>query len=215
MFSPGRCAAVVPDRSSVRASRKLWPSLPRAPGDDAARRRIDDVAGGVEGDEGSDREPVRQRDRRRADAALHGVAAAAELADRRAGARADAAFGNRAVGRGLRRRIAARRVGPDRAACRRPADRTAPRPARSARTRRRTGSRPCAPRDTSSRRSPHRARTRCRRRTRSRAPARRDSTDRADRSRACPGAEPRTATPPVAPFSTRTTVHPVGRSVRV
>ncbi len=94
--------------------------------------------------------PIRQRDRGRADAALHRDRRRRRTCRTRgAGAGADAAFGDRSVGRGLRSRVSARRVGPDRAACRRPEveQSTARRDDRHVRAAERQR-RPCAPRDT-------------------------------------------------------------------
>ena len=77
-------------------------------GDDAAGARIDDVADRVDGDERGDRDAA-DLDRRRADAALHRPADAEQLADRRAGAGADVALGERVAATPLRRPRSRRR----------------------------------------------------------------------------------------------------------
>src|SRR5258706_12830598 len=58
-------------------------------------RRVDDVADRVDGDDGAHDQTVRQDDGGRSDPRLHRHAAAANLPDRRAGARADVSFGHR------------------------------------------------------------------------------------------------------------------------
>ena len=57
--------------------------------------RVHDVADRVDGRDGADHEPVRQRDAGGADAALHRPLRVAHLADRCAGAGADVALGDR------------------------------------------------------------------------------------------------------------------------
>src|SRR6185436_2068089 len=66
--------------------------------DHGAVRGVDDVADRVDGDDGADDQAVRQGDRRGSDPRLHRHAAAANLADRRAGARADVSFSDRTAG---------------------------------------------------------------------------------------------------------------------
>ena len=81
-------------RSIARASAKSC-RRPRDTGDDLARAGIDDVAKRVDGDHRRDDEAVRQRQRRAADAAFHGVRPRRRLADRGACAGADAALRDR------------------------------------------------------------------------------------------------------------------------
>ena len=214
VFSPGRCGGRRPRSQELARVDEAAAISAACARHDLAGRGIDDVAGGVERDEGGDGEPVRQRDRRRADAALHRVTAAAELADRGAGAGADTAFGD----------------GPSVAACAAAYPHEAsglinglPPTGRSNSTAggndRHIGA---AKRkaDFALFEIPHHAAGRVE--PESAAAREHDRVDLFDEIRrieqiglARSGAEPRTATPAVAPFSTRTTVHPVGRSVRV
>ena len=76
-----------------------------------------------------------------ADPGFHGSAASAELADRRAGARADAAFRHRSLGGRLAPRDSRSRPRAESSDCRRLRGRTGSRRARSARGRRRRASR--------------------------------------------------------------------------
>ena len=183
---------------------------PARASDDASGGGIDDVAGGVDRDQGGDGESARQRDRRGADAALHGLAAATELADRGAGTGADAAFGDGIGRRGFRGCVAARRVGPDqRLAADRQIEQHRGRHDRHIGAAERKADLPFfeIPHDAGRRietegaaAGEHDAR----------GPARRGWTDRADRFRACRARNREPQTPPVAPFSTRMTVQPVG-----
>ena len=113
VFSPMGCFCAAP-----RAQQHARIGKPRAvvrahAGDHAPRRGIDDVAERVDGDERRDDEAAGQRDGGGADAALHRALHAHQLADRRAGARADVALGDRARRRRRGGRVAAVGVGPD------------------------------------------------------------------------------------------------------
>ena len=93
VFSPARPARAPPPEQLARVGELAVGSAHA--GDDLARRRIDDVADRVDGDDRRHDEPVGHPDRRRSDAGFHRsavAAAAAGLADGRAGAGADVAF---------------------------------------------------------------------------------------------------------------------------
>ena len=122
-----------------------------------------DVADGVDRDQRGDDEAVGQGDRRRAEPALHRCAPWPHLADRRAGAGADVAFGDRAVGRRAAPPCSRSPRSAGSSGRRRTRGRTGSPPARSAPRRRRPCSRCCAPRASASRPAPRRGRRRCRR----------------------------------------------------
>ena len=148
VFSPAR-ASRPRLRAAACARRASLPSGAAHAGDDLARHRIDDVADGVDRDDGGDDESVRQRDRRRPDAGLHRSAAGRrDAADLPMVAPAPAPTLPSCTGASLARLgrpVAAvgRRDGSS--DCRRTRDRTGSPPARSARRRRRRpDSRCCA-----------------------------------------------------------------------
>ena len=161
----GRAAAasVPPARRILRASASCAVGDSRTPATTVPGRRIDDVADGVDGDDGRDDEPVRQRDRRGADARLSSTCPAPPNLPTVAPAPAPTLPScDRAAVAAPRPPCSRSRRSGGPSDCRRRRGRTGSPPGRSARAPARPASRCCAPRASVPCRSPRRGRTRCR-----------------------------------------------------